>query len=220
MRRALLMTTAIALIAGSTTTTLAAKPPKSPPATLTIAAASNLIPFGNYAKISGVLSTKETGVAVTLEALPFPFTGRFADAASSATTTDGAYSFTALPATNTHYRVVAKTKPATTSPEVTVSVKWRVGLAVGDSTPAKGQHVRFSGTVKPVHPNAVVYVQRLTASGWKTIRQTTLKTGTATSSGYSVRVTIRSSGRYRTAVLGDGAHETGISRVRKLSVHK
>lgn len=219
MRRALLMTTALALIAGPTTS-LAARPPKPPPATLTIAAASPLITFGNYAKLSGTLSTKATGVSVTLQALAFPYTGKYADVATSATTTDGAYSFATLAATNAKYRAVAKTKPDTTSPEILVSVKWRVGLGVADSTPAKGQHVRFSGTVKPVHADAIVYVQRLTAAGWKTVKQTTLKKGTATSSSYVVRVTINKSGRYRTAVLGDGAHETGISRVRKLSVHK
>jgi hypothetical protein len=213
------MTATVALIAGTASTAVAAKPPPKTNATLTIGAASSLITFGNYAKLSGALSTKETGVAVTLQALAFPYSGKYADVATSATTTDGAYSFATLAATNAKYRAVAKTKPAATSPEVLVSVRWRVGLGVADSTPAKGQHVRFSGTVKPVHPNAIVYVQRLTATGWKNVRQTTLKTGTATSSNYVVRVTIRRSGKYRTAVLGDGAHETGVSRVRKLTVH-
>jgi len=213
------MTAIVALIAGSTTTAVAAKPPAKPATTLTIAGAVPMITFGNFAKFSGALSTKETGISVTLQALPFPYTGRYADVATSATTTDGAYSFATLAGMNAKYRTVAKTKPNATSPEALTSVRWRVGLGVADPTPARGQHVRFSGTVKPVHANAIVYVQRLTAAGWKSVKQTTLKSGTATSSSYVVRLTIRHSGTYRTAVLGDGAHETGVSRVRKLAVH-
>ena len=221
LRKTLLMTATVALVAGSitTSTALAAKPPAKPAPTLTIAAAAPAITFGNYAKLSGALSTKETGIAVTLQALAFPYTGKYADVATSMTSTDGAYAFATLAGMNAKYRAVAKSKPSATSPEVLVSVRWRVGLGVADATPAKGQRVRFSGTVKPVHANAIVYVQRLTAAGWKNVKQTTLATGTATSSHYVVRVTIRSSGKYRTTVLGDGAHETGVSRVRKLTVH-
>jgi hypothetical protein len=218
LRRTLLTTAAVALIAGSASSAAVAAKPK-PTGTLSIVAASPLITFGNYAKLSGALSTKETGVSVTLQALAFPYTGKYTDVATVPTTTDGAYAFSPLAATNAKWRAVAKTKPSTTSAEVLVSVRWRVGLGVADSTPAKGQRVRFSGTVKPVHANAIVYVQRLTATGWKNVKQTTLKTGTATSSNYVVRVTIKRSGKYRTAVLGDGAHETGVSRVRKLTVH-
>ena len=217
MRRTLIAAALLAAFAGTTTAAPAAKP--QPTGTLSLAAASGLITYGNYAKLSGALSSQEAGISVTLQALSFPYTGKYADVATTATTTGGTYSFSALPADNTHYRAVAKTKPATTSAEVPVSVRWRVGLSVGDRTPRKGQRVRFSGRVKPVHPNAVVYVQRHTGAGWKTIRQTTLKTGTATSSGYRVRVKIRKSGRYRAAVLGDGAHETGVSRARRLKVH-
>jgi hypothetical protein len=98
-------------------------------------------------------------------------------------------------------------------------VQWNVGLRVSDKTPKKGQRVRFFGAVKPAYTNGVVYLQRKTAAGWTNVKQTTMTLGNTEQTIYSLKLRVKRTGRYRTAVLGDQAHETGISRTRRLVVH-
>ena len=219
MKRILLVMTAAASLAALSGTATAAKPTAG--ATLTIAAKPVHVTFGGATTITGALSTKQTGVPLVLEANPFPFSGKWTAVGTPVnTTTDGAYSFTTVPLISTHYRVTTQDKPAVTSPEAAVGVKWRVGLGVSDLTPKKGTRVRFSGTVKPANTGAIVYIQKRTATGWKNVKQTTLvATATPAASRYSVRLRIRSNGRYRAVVLAANGYETGISRVRRLVVH-
>jgi hypothetical protein len=196
---------------------VAAKPA---PTTVTISASPSLVTFGRYVTVSGTLSDARSGVSVRLQEQPYPYTGGFHDVGGAATTgPGGTYSFTVTPSQSTHYRVQAKASPTATSPEAAVAVRWRVGLRVSDRTPRRGARVRFRGVVKPAHPEGAVLVQRRTRHGWRTVRRTTLRTGTDTRSSYSVRVRIRHGGRYRVEVPGDGAHETGHSRARRLRVH-
>jgi hypothetical protein len=204
----------VAPIAGS----LAAKPDKN--ATLTIAVAPNAVAFGTPANVTGAISSKQAGVALTLEAQAYPYKGGFTDAGTATTAADGTYTFAVTPAVSTHYRVSTSDKPTVRSPEAALAVSWKVGLGVSDKTPKKGQRVRFFGTVKPPSPNAKVYIQRyFAAGGWKTVKETTLTSSTPVASGYSVKLRVRKTGRYHAVVLGDGAHENGVSRARKLVVH-
>ena len=218
MKRIVLLAAAAASLTAFSGPAMAAKPTSG--ATLTIAVNPALLTFGHYTTITGALSSKQTGVPLVLEANPYPYTGKWTQVGNPVnTTTDGAYTFTALPTMNTKYRVSTQDKPAVTSAEAAVGVRWKVGLGVSDLTPRRGARVRFHGTVRPAHPNGVVYIQRKSSTGWKNVKQTTMTTGTATSSTYSVRLRVRHTGRYRAVVLGDLAHETGISRVRRLVVH-
>lgn len=217
MKRTLLLVAAAASLAGMGGTATAAKPGAG--ATLTAVASPTIVTFGTYTNITGAISTKQTGVPLALEARLWPFNGKWTQAGTATTTTDGAYTFNTLPTILTHYRVVTTSKPVTRSPDAEVKVRWKVGLGVSDLTPKKGQRVRFHGTVKPAHPNGVVFIQRKTTAGWKTVKQTTMTTGTASASNYSVRLRIRNTGRYRAVVMGVNGYETGISRVRRLVVH-
>jgi hypothetical protein len=218
MNKLLIPLAAAALLAVPTAGSLAAKPDKN--ATLTIAAAPASIAFGKSATITGAISSKQADVDLVLEAVAYPYTGKYADAGTAKTAADGSYSFTVTPQAGTRYRVTTAEKPAVTSAEATVAVRWNVGFRVSDTTPAKGKRVRFFGTVKPANPNAKVYVQRyFAAGGWKTVKETTLASSTPVASGYSVKLRVRKTGRYHVVILGDGAHDNGVSRARKLVVH-
>jgi hypothetical protein len=216
MRSKILTLAAATILVAVPSSSWAAKPDKD--ATLTVAVAPAKAKFGVAATVSGAISSKQAGVALVLEYLAAPYDGKWTDTGTTTTAADGSYGFSVTPPTSTRYRVSTVDKPAVTSPEATLLVSWRVGLKVSDSTPTKGRLVKFSGTVKPANLNAAVFIQRRTPTGWKNVKQTTLSTGTATSSSYSVRVKILNSGTYRAAVLGDAAHETGISRVRRFAV--
>ncbi|HEX6389962.1 MAG TPA: hypothetical protein VFZ89_10955, partial [Solirubrobacteraceae bacterium] len=121
---------------------------------------------------------------------------------------------------NTRYRVVAATSPTVTSAIVTVSVAYRVGLAVSDSTPRRGTRVRFSGSVGPRKDGATAFIQKRRSDGrFVTVARATLTQATATRSAYVRRVLINRSGVYRVRVSGDASHVAGISRTRTITVH-
>jgi plastocyanin len=96
----------------------------------------------------------------------------------------------------------------------------RVTLGVSDSTPRRGQRVRFSGSARPQHDGRLVYIQKRTRRGtYRTIARTRLRDAGASRSRYSRRLRIFRGGVFRARVLGDGDHRTGTSRTRRLVVH-
>ena len=96
----------------------------------------------------------------------------------------------------------------------------RVSLRLSDSTPRRGQLVRFSGSVAPAHDGRVVYIQRRTSTGaFRTVGRTTLADAGTSRSVFSRRMRVRSDGVYRARVLGDPDHETGTSATRTATVH-
>ncbi|MFL5844934.1 MAG: hypothetical protein ACJ762_09600 [Solirubrobacteraceae bacterium] len=198
-------------------TSWAAKP--GPDATLTLAVSPTTVKFGKPATVSGAISSKAAGVQLVLEYDAFPFDGKYTDTGTTTTGADGTYSYTVTPPTSTRYRVVTVDKPKITSPEGTLLVRWNISLGVSDKTPKKGTRVRFSGAVKPALPNGLVAIQRRVGDIWKTVKQTTMVTGDVNQTNYSVKVRVRNTGRYRSVVLGDGAHETGVSVSRRIVVH-
>src|SRR4051812_41696893 len=141
---------AICLTAVSVTAPLAgagaAKPPKPGPLTLTSSAP--IITFGQKDTLSGQLKGSGPGVTVQLQQQPAPFTGGFKDVAGASATIDnqGKFSFSVQPGVSTKYRAVAKASPTVTSLELTLPVRFKVTLRLGDYTPARGQRVRFSGS--------------------------------------------------------------------------
>jgi hypothetical protein len=193
-----------------------------PPA-VTIAATPAKVTFGKPVTIAGQVPGSP-GVKVELEQSPFPFTSPFAKLAEGTTDAAANYAFAVVPAVNTRYHVEAKSSPPATSPDVTVLVRPKVGLRLGDRTPARGQRVRFKGSVLPAHDGQTVKVQRKTSSGWKTLRTPVLKTATPLNgtprSKYRTRIRIRRSGAYRTVFSPtDGDHVRGKSRKRRARVH-
>jgi hypothetical protein len=200
--------------------------PPAPQNTVTITATPTLLTFGRTTAVAGQLTgPNNANVQVTLEENPYPYTGGFkATALSTTTNATGGYTIAAAPGANTHYRVTAKAKPPVTSPEVAITVRPKVTLRLGDTTPRRGQRVRFSGTVTPAHDGKVARIQRRTRTGWTTVGRATLVAGTPVNgvarSKFARRVRISRSGTYRVRVTpADGDHAAGTSPRRRARVH-
>ena len=202
----------------------AAKPPKQNQ-DLTIAANPATTTYRGSAVISGSRrGANRANRPVALQRNPYPFRA-FQNAGVTRTDSKGDYRFTIRPARHTRYRVVSPS-PATiydtviTSAEVLVHVRLRVGIRLSDSTPARGQRIRFFGTVSPKHNGHRVLVQRRRRDGrWVTIARTLTRNTTGNRSRYSKRVRIFRTGAYRVRVRGHADHSTGTSRRRAIRVH-
>ncbi|MEA2168019.1 MAG: hypothetical protein QOF76_1319 [Solirubrobacteraceae bacterium] len=220
-RRLATLALSLTLLAG-TASVVVAKPPAQNAVTIHAAA----ITYGSAASISGqVTGPNSAGVQVTLEDNPYPYTAGFKPTQLKATTdATGRYTLAPTPTVSTHYRVTAKTKPQSTSPEAAVPVRVKVELRLGDATPSAGQRVRFSGSATPAHDGKVVRIQRRRhGGGWKTVAKTTLvpgtPVGTVSTSMFSKRVRVKRTGTYRARLNpGDGDHATGTSARRRARV--
>jgi hypothetical protein len=212
----------VASAAGPPPATTTANPPSKNG--IKIAAAPATVTFGQAAAIAGqVTGAGNAGVTVTLEATAFPYSSPFKVAATAVTDAAGAYRFSVSPALNTKYHAVAKASPPVTSSDVGVGVRVKVSLRVSDSSPARGQRVRFSGLVLPAHNGKVARIQRHASTGWRTVARATLTPTSAAGgverSAYSKRIRIRAGATYRVSVNpGDGNHVTGTSPTRRLRV--
>ena len=190
------------------------------PHQLSIAASSPRIVFGDKVALTGQLTGADSaGETVTLQEDPVPF-GDFKNSVSTLTAADGTYKFERTPSLNVKYRADAKSKEAATSPEALVLVAPKVTLAVSDKTPKAGQKVTFSGTVAPAHDGLKLSIQRLSSTGhWKTIARATLVDAGTALSNYSRKLTINSTGKFRTVLPAHDDHATGKSSSTTLKVH-
>lgn len=181
---------------------------------LTIAAKPATTVFQGVTVIGGRLTgAGNSGAKVTLREDEYPFTG---DKPVASTTTDaqGNYSFRRAPARNTQYQV---TSGSVRSVRVRVNVRIRMSLSVSDSTPRRGQLVRFKGRACPDQDGLPVRIQRRTSGGaWRTVRNTTLKPAIRCSV-YSRRFRVYRDGTYRVS-SDDADHATGRSRSRFINV--
>jgi hypothetical protein len=214
MNRGIVALTALLVTGVAAGNVSAAKPGSGE---LTIAASKAQVTFSQPVVISGQLKTAPAaGQQVQLEGAPSPF-NKFNTVATATTDATGNYSFNVTPTASAHYRVVTVAKPKTTSAEAPVNVAIKVTRHVGDSTPARGQRVRFSGAVAPTLAGRPVLIERRAADGsWKTAATTT----TGAKSKYAKRIKIRRSGTYRATVTGtDPSLVTGHSKRIRLKVH-
>jgi hypothetical protein len=194
------------------------------PLALSIGAAPNPVTWGTGTTISGVLSGTGNGrQPIVLQARVFPFTAGFTNVGNPLLTNpDGSYAFPVAPlAAATQYQVVAQTSPPVTSPAFIVNVAVAISLRVGDTTPRKGQVLRFAGSVHPAYDNAAVSIQKQTKTGrWVTVAKTLLHHASATRSAFAKRHRVRRGGNYRALLkLPAGPQITGASQVRRLHVH-
>ena len=221
--------TAAALAGGASMTLTPAsaqkpnKPPKGQkpytlPGPVSIGAKPNPVDWGSPVTISGRVQDNQTGTTVTLLRKTVPAT-TFTGAGTTTVDKNGSYTFTVRPRRNTYYRAVSSLKPATQSQDLLVKVRPLIGFRVSDSTPRAGQRVRFSGTVRPRHNGRRVNIQRKSGSRWITVARPTLRALNASTSRYSRRIRVRSSGTYRVRILGHSDHAMGISRERTLVTH-
>jgi len=188
--------------------------PDKPPAggDLTIAAQPDLTVFRGSTVISGSLKGPDNaGKTVILREDEFPYAVGIKDVATTTTNAKGDYTFTRNPARNTAYRAVVG---ATVSPNVIVKVRIRIGLRVSDATPRVGQIVRLRGRACPSHVGLPVRIQRRTSTGsFRTVRSTTLRTGTGGCSVYTRRLRVFRDGVYR-VTADDADHARGFSTPR------
>lgn len=209
---------ALALFAVPATAKKPPKPPKPPAGSkVNVSAAPNPVTFGR----SVLLTAKDAsakGVPTSVLGSAAPFSGGFGQVASGTSDANGSYSVRLTPKVNTKYRVTFA--PADTSGDLLVLVAFRPTLTVGDSTPARGARVRFSGSVAPARNGRTLLIQRRQANGsYGSVAKTTLRTGGPTRSVYSTRVRVSTSGTFRAYIKGDVSNSTGTSATRRLRVH-
>ena len=191
----------------------AQKPPK--PGATSLKASAQQVTFSQPIALSGKVKGAKQGVTVTIERRAVNST-TYGPAGTATTDANGDFSFADRPAKSSVYKATAGTAA---SPEVAVAVAPLVGLKVGDSTPRKGQRVRFKGTVRPQHDGTRVAIQRKRADGsWMTVRSPRLRDAGSSYSRYSKRIRIRRSGTYRTVIGAHADHAEGVSRERSLTV--
>jgi hypothetical protein len=201
---------------------VAAKPPKGakPKPSVTIRSSAAAVTFGRTVTLSGSTKNVAAGTSVELQQNPYPYRGFTASGKTAVVDPGGNWSVAGIgPQVHTQYRVVAKSSPPAQSSGVLVRVRLRVSLGVSDRTPKKGSLVRFFGTVAPAHNNKPVLIQKKTATGYRTVSRTTLRAN-GTTSKYSKKLRIRSTGTYRVVAESlDQDHDNGTSRSRTLRVH-
>lgn len=214
----------IAAIAVIPTAAIAQKPPKGGGqnnSNLTVKASANTVTFGQSVTFTGNAKNIAAGTAVEVWENPFPYSGAFKNTGRAGVVDPaGAYTVTGVkPQKHTQYKVIARTSPPVESGNQFVQVRLRVSLRVSDSTPRRGSRVRFYGTIGPEHDGRLVLIQRRTKTGsYVTVARTrAADNGTTTSSKYSRRVRVRSTGVYRVvAQAADQDHLDGTSRTRSL----
>ena len=216
MRTRLIVAAALAAALAFTATGQAQKPPKAGSVTLKASAAQ--VTFSTPVTLTGKVKGAKAGVLVTLERRAADATA-FVPAGTATTDGNGDYTFTQRPAKSSVFRATAATTPPATSADTPVAVAPLVGLKVSDSTPRKGQRVRFRGTVRPQHDGTRVAIQRKRADGtWVTVRSPLLRDAGSSYSRYSKRIRIRRTGTYRTVIAAHADHAEGVSRERTLTV--
>lgn len=217
MRSFLLASATIAAALTISATGLAQKPPKAGDVTLRASAAQ--VTFSAPVTLTGKVKGAKAGVVVSLERRDAD-AATFVPAGTATTDGQGDYTFTQRPAKSSVFRATAATTPPATSADTPVAVAPLVGLKVSDATPAKGQRVRFRGTVRPQHDGTRVAIQRKRADGtWVTVKSPLLRDAGSAYSRYSKRFRIRRNGTYRTVIAAHTDHAEGVSRERTLTVH-
>ena len=218
--RTLAFAGAVSALLVPTAVVLAAKPVKNTPGAVTIGALPSIITWGTTGGIGGRVTGpgQTAGSAVTLQTQTPPST-RFLAGPTGAVGANGAYNFGVSPQVNTRYRVMTGASPRVQSAEVLMYVRMRASLAVSDTTPARGQRVRFYGSVSPPHAGVVVHIQRRNPDGtFRNVAKTYLVARNASSSRYSGVIRIYRNGSYRVLVPSQADNVKAVSVLRQLRI--
>jgi hypothetical protein len=214
VRRSTALATAALATAAILSATAGAQ--QKPPITLTLSAAPNPVVAGSNLTLAGKLTgDKLAKQKITLRSDPFPYDA-FANVGTATTNATGDFSLIQQPAVNTRYQA---RKGNDESAVVTVLVRPKVGLRLGDHTPAAGQRVRFAGRVCPEHDGVNVAIQRHSGGRFRTVGRAKLRDiPNSTCSSYSRVIRVGADSRYRTVIRSHADHARGISPVRRANV--
>jgi plastocyanin len=109
--------------------------------------------------------------------------------------------------------------PAPAPPSGGERARTAVTLRVSDTTPSRGQRVRFFGSVRPERDGRLVQLQRRRRGGsFRTVERIRLRDAGAGRSTYSKRLRVRSDAIFRARLPADADHEAGTSRTRRVNV--
>jgi hypothetical protein len=170
---------------------------------LTIASSADPIAFGGTTTVSGMVAGEpNTDVTLMAHGAKAPF----AAVATAKTDSTGAYSFTSQgPANSTFYRVVGSGR---NSAVLYQGVKYVLTAAVSSPTVIAGSPLTYSGTVTPVEPGHVVYLERENASGLGFHVAST--SGTENAAGeYSIQHVVFTAGTYTFRIKVPGGPDHG-----------
>lgn len=166
------------------------------PLGLTLGADPETVRFGGATTLSGTLAgTDAPGRQVVLQANPWPYTQGFQDVGNPQVVGEtGAFSAPVLDQrVNSQYRVLIPGKPEVVSPIVFLGVRVAVSTKLRK---VRRHRYRFSGSLSPESPGAVVAIERRVPGGWKTVKRTVA----GVQSGFRRKVTLRRRGTFRVAV--------------------
>jgi hypothetical protein len=175
----------------------------------TINTSAPIVGFGQAATISGTLdkpgtTTPESDTAVNLcsRIVQQP---TFTCNAATTTGTDGSYSFSVSPTTNTIYAVQTTLPPMRHSARLFEGVRDLITFTPSTTTSAVGQVVTFTGTVIPNKAGDPVYLQRLGKDGnWHTVEVRTVRFNSTYQFGW--RFGNSGTAVFRARILGDEAN--------------
>jgi plastocyanin len=96
-----------------------------------------------------------------------------------------------------------------------------VTLKLSDATPLAGKRIRVFGVVKPARDGRKVQIQKRLRNGkYKTVATTRLKAAPGDKSVYALRLRLSADTVLRARVAGDDEVAAGLSKGRKLDVHR
>jgi hypothetical protein len=171
-------------------------------------------------RLSGRIRRGGRFTRVTLQRRLYPSEKTFRTVQRGRADRNGRYRFGVRPHANTVYRVIASTRPQSSSPPLLVRVRMLVGLNSTSRPLRRGGLARLGGSVFPRHHGRLVYLQRKSPRGrWKTVARAVLGPGSnPLASRYRRRLRVRRTAVYRVVVRGHDDHAKGISRERTITV--
>jgi|SRR5215213_2459054 len=111
--------------------------------------------------------------------------------------------------------------PPVPGPPAPPTAPLKVTLKVSDLTPLAGKHVRLFGFVQPARDGRKLQIQKRTRKGkFVTVATTTLRDAGAAKSKFSVFLRAPGDAALRARVAGDDERATGLSKTKKLDVHR
>jgi subtilisin family serine protease len=174
---------------------------------------STLITYGSATTVRGRLTAGATVAGRPMELRRYvPATRTWVTQCRVTTASDGVAACSVKPSAKTVYewRFPGSTGLfGSWSGRSTVQVRARVGLKVSDATPRRGQLTVFTASVAPNHAGRSVDLQRLTGSGWRTVRSAQLFSTSVRT--FSITPTQRGTTTWRVSFRGDADHAAGAS---------